>query len=147
MSKVNPKHYESYTVKIIPWDICERFSFNLGNCLKYLFRVGKKEGENPLDDLLKAKAYLDRHILSNKEFKADIPECMLPPVTNTCFSIINYICTNNVLHAKECLDEFIDSICNDAHYNNKSKEEEEKQKAKKCLEEIYKTFEDLFEDN
>ena len=88
MNKVNPKHYETYTVKVQPWDICERFPFNLGCCLKYLFRVGKKEGENPLDDLMKAKAYLDRHILNGKEFKADIPECMLPAVTNTCTSII-----------------------------------------------------------
>lgn len=133
MNKVNPKHYETYTVKVQPWDICERFPFNLGCCLKYLFRVGKKEGENPLDDLMKAKAYLDRHILNGKEFKADIPECMLPAVTNTCTSIIRYICINNVFHAKECLDEFINSLIDETR--NNSNEEEEKQKVKRDLEE------------
>lgn len=149
MNKVNPKHYETFTVKVQPWDICERFPFNLGNCLKYLFRVGRKEGENPLDDLMKAKAYLDRHILSGKEFKADIPECMLPSVTNTCTSIIRYICINNVLHAKECLDEFINSLIDETRHNtNEEKEEEEKFKhdLNEAVSKIFKEYLKLDDD-
>ena len=82
---------------------------------------------------MKAKAYLDRHILNGKEFKADIPECMLPAVTNTCTSIIRYICINNVFHAKECLDEFINSLIDETRHN--SNEEKKKKKVKHDLEE------------
>lgn len=45
-------------------DIIEslQFGFNLGNMLKYLARAGKKHGQPTLQDLQKARWYLDREI-------------------------------------------------------------------------------------
>jgi len=60
----NPEHYggseNTYeAIKVIEaWDSC----FSLGNTLKYISRAGKKENNNILQDLEKAKWYLDRKI-------------------------------------------------------------------------------------
>lgn len=40
-----------------------RVSFNIGNVLKYLCRAGKKPNVTRLEDLLKARDYLNREIL------------------------------------------------------------------------------------
>jgi len=40
------------------WDL----NFCLGNAIKYICRAGKKEGEKTMQDLLKAKKYLDYEI-------------------------------------------------------------------------------------
>jgi len=69
--KVNhPAHYGGKdnpyeAVKVIEaWDL----SFNLGNTVKYIARHGKKEDAEMVDDLKKARWYLDREI-SNMEAK------------------------------------------------------------------------------
>jgi len=36
--------------------------FNLGNVIKYIFRLGEKPNASPLDDLNKAYYYLEREI-------------------------------------------------------------------------------------
>ena len=36
--------------------------FNLGNTIKYISRAGKKDPKKELEDLKKAKFYLDYHI-------------------------------------------------------------------------------------
>ena len=59
-NKTSPSHYTSGDVHLI--DITEQLSFCAGNAVKYIFRAGKKPGESTLDDLLKAKWYLDRMI-------------------------------------------------------------------------------------
>lgn len=63
--KVNhPEHYGGKdnpyeAIKVIEaWDL----GFNLGNVVKYVSRAGKKESSKELEDLEKAKWYLDRHI-------------------------------------------------------------------------------------
>lgn len=65
----HPKHYQSSNgIEVI--DIIEGFGLNdflLGNTLKYLLR--HKNKEKPLEDLKKAKWYLDRYI-NNMEGKA-----------------------------------------------------------------------------
>lgn len=38
------------------------FGFELGNCFKYIARAGKKDGANPVEDLEKARWYLDEEI-------------------------------------------------------------------------------------
>lgn len=61
--KINhPSHYGGDTVyeviKVIEaWGI----GFHLGNTIKYIFRAGKKT-QNPIEDLKKARWYLDREI-------------------------------------------------------------------------------------
>lgn len=65
IEKVNhPSHYGGQdnpyeAIKVIEaWDL----GFCLGNVVKYVSRAGKKEGGDIVDDLEKAKWYLDRHI-------------------------------------------------------------------------------------
>lgn len=59
----HPAHYGGDTpyeaIKVIEaWGL----GFSLGNCVKYISRAGKKESENELRDLSKARWYLDRYI-------------------------------------------------------------------------------------
>lgn len=63
----HPDHYKWLKDKIgvEPYIICQVFNFNIGNCLKYLFRAGKKlynnkdSRESYIIDLQKAKEYID----------------------------------------------------------------------------------------
>ena len=69
----HPQHYGGENnpyeaIKVIEaWDL----DFHLGNTVKYISRVGKKEPEKELQDLKKALWYLNRKItnLENKEKK------------------------------------------------------------------------------
>lgn len=59
----HPSHYGGDTlyeaIKVIEaWGL----GFNLGNAAKYISRAGKKPGSAELDDLRKARWYLDREI-------------------------------------------------------------------------------------
>lgn len=59
----HPQHYGGDTayeaIKVIEaW----RLGFCLGNALKYTCRAGKKHGATVLDDLRKARWYIDRQI-------------------------------------------------------------------------------------
>ena len=66
----HPKHYGGSenvyeAIKVIDaWDL----GFSLGNTVKYISRAGKKDPEKEIEDLKKAKFYLDHHIktLENK---------------------------------------------------------------------------------
>lgn len=56
-----PTHYQGTTQ---PIDLinAQNLNFNLGNVVKYVCRAGKKEGENILSDLEKAKNYINYEI-------------------------------------------------------------------------------------
>lgn len=58
----HPKHYNSGDIEvwdaIIAWDL----DFLLGNVVKYVSRAGRKPGESAVNDLLKARQYLDKEI-------------------------------------------------------------------------------------
>lgn len=60
----HPSHYggefnQFEAIKVIEaWDL----GFCLGNTVKYIARAGKKPGADILDDLKKARWYLDREI-------------------------------------------------------------------------------------
>ena len=72
MEQVNhPEHYrfgkdnEYEAIKVIDaWGL----GFSLGNTVKYISRAGKKDPTKELEDLKKAKFYLEHHIetLENK---------------------------------------------------------------------------------
>ena len=49
--------YEAIRV-IDAWDL----GFCLGNAVKYIYRAGKKDGATTLDDLRKARWYIDHEI-------------------------------------------------------------------------------------
>lgn len=69
MSKQNPDHYKlPGGVQLI--DITKHCSFPVGNAMKYIFRAGKKDGESALDDLLKAKWFVDLMIQEAIDAKA-----------------------------------------------------------------------------
>ena len=64
---MTPKHYESNNFDVI--DICKAYNlnFNLGNVVKYICRLGKKD--SPLQELEKAKDYINREIEHLKKIK------------------------------------------------------------------------------
>lgn len=68
MEKVNhPSHYGGETNTYEAIKIIEAYdlNFSLGNVIKYTLRAGKKINE--VEDLEKAKWYLERHIDNLKE--------------------------------------------------------------------------------
>lgn len=58
----HPKHYEDAGYLVQPIDVCQELPFCLGNAVKYLCRAGKKEGNTAVDDMKKARWYLERQI-------------------------------------------------------------------------------------
>lgn len=56
-----PPHYLAHPSGVECITITEHFNFNLGNAIKYVWRAGEKT-ESPLEDLEKAKWYLEREI-------------------------------------------------------------------------------------
>lgn len=64
----HPSHYGGKdnpyeAIKVIEaWDL----GFCLGNTVKYISRAGKKQVEHEIEDLEKARWYLDRHIQQRK---------------------------------------------------------------------------------
>ena len=56
-----PQHYQG-TIQPIDLINAQDLNFNLGNVVKYVCRAGKKQGENVLSDLDKAKNYINYEI-------------------------------------------------------------------------------------
>lgn len=59
----NPAHYTSGGIEVIDaieaWDL----NFHRGNAVKYVARAGKKDPAKELEDLRKARWYIDREIV------------------------------------------------------------------------------------
>lgn len=64
MSAIDPNHYKRWQIE--PWDFiyANDLPFWLGNVIKYGMRYDDKDG---LQDLLKARAYLDKKIKEMEE--------------------------------------------------------------------------------
>ena len=58
----HPAHYTTHPSGVECIQIAEHMNFCRGNALKYLFRAGVKEKGRELEDLKKARWYLDREI-------------------------------------------------------------------------------------
>ena len=56
----HPVHYNAYPVEVI--EITEHLNFCRGNVVKYVARAGLKSKDNEIEDLEKAKWYLNREI-------------------------------------------------------------------------------------
>lgn len=58
----HPKHYNTGSIEV--WDAITAWDldFLLGNVVKYVSRAGRKPGESAVNDLLKARQYLDKEI-------------------------------------------------------------------------------------
>ena len=62
-----PPHYQG-TIQPIDLINAQDLNFNLGNVVKYVCRAGKKQGENILTDLEKAKDYINFEIERVKQW-------------------------------------------------------------------------------
>lgn len=58
----HPPHYTSHPSGVECIQITEHMTFNIGNAIKYLWRSGLKDGTPALQDLEKARWYLNREI-------------------------------------------------------------------------------------
>ena len=58
--KYNPDYYKEHPSGVECIQVTECFNFNLGNVIKYVWRAGRKD--DALDDLKKARWYIDREI-------------------------------------------------------------------------------------
>ncbi|MBM4640683.1 DUF3310 domain-containing protein [Rhodococcus hoagii] len=59
---VSPSHYQGFSNGAEVIDITENLNFNRGNAIKYAARAGAKDPAKELEDLRKAKWYIDREI-------------------------------------------------------------------------------------
>jgi len=57
----HPPHYNSHPSGVECITVTEHMNFNLGNAVKYIWRVGLKS-EDPIVDLKKAEWYVQREI-------------------------------------------------------------------------------------
>lgn len=66
-NNTTPPHYQG-TNQPIDLINAQNLNFNLGNVVKYVCRAGKKQGENILTDLEKAKDYINFEIERVKQW-------------------------------------------------------------------------------
>ena len=59
---IKPSHYKAGSGDVIEFCQTHDLNFQRGNIVKYVTRSGKKDKSKELEDLLKAKEYLDREI-------------------------------------------------------------------------------------
>lgn len=58
----HPSHYTDGKIEVIDFIEDKNLGFHLGNAVKYISRAGKKDPSKKLEDLKKARWYLDRMI-------------------------------------------------------------------------------------
>lgn len=64
---IGKRSYYSFPNGVEAEDICRYLPFNLGNVVKYVCRAGRIDGYTKIEDLKKAKDYLDNEIERLKE--------------------------------------------------------------------------------
>ena len=67
---INPNHYKSHPSGVECIQITEHMPFTLGNAMKYIWRAGLKH-DTPIEDLKKARWYLDREIAKQESAHAE----------------------------------------------------------------------------
>lgn len=70
--KINPKHYKDHASGVECVDIAKHHCFLIGNVIKYIWRAGLKSPETELEDLEKARWYLNRKITELENAKPPI---------------------------------------------------------------------------
>ena len=62
VQKTDPPHYQKGQIQV--WDFIadQKLDYFKGNVVKYVCRAGSKSGESELDDLMKAKVYVEKAI-------------------------------------------------------------------------------------
>lgn len=59
----HPSHYTDGKIEVIEFIEDKKLGYHLGNVVKYVSRAGKKDASKTIEDLKKARWYLNRHIL------------------------------------------------------------------------------------
>lgn len=62
-----PSHYTDGKIQVIDFIEDKNLGYHLGNCIKYIARAGKKDSSKTIQDLEKAKWYLNRMIANLKK--------------------------------------------------------------------------------
>lgn len=62
MDPISPDHYQGFSNGAEVIDITEHLNFNRGCAVKYLCRAGRKDPTKTLEDLNKARFYVEREI-------------------------------------------------------------------------------------
>ena len=73
-SKTNPDHYQLGKIEIWDFIIDQDMGFLEGNVIKYICRAGNKPHETRLDDLHKAKAYIQKLIDTTYDYNSPRPD-------------------------------------------------------------------------
>lgn len=63
----HPAHYTDGKIEVIDFIEDKGLGFHLGNAVKYIARAGKKDPDKAVEDLEKARWYLDREIRRRKD--------------------------------------------------------------------------------
>jgi hypothetical protein len=63
----HPAHYNSGKIEVWDFIIDQDLTYCLGDAVKYITRCGKKDPDKQIQDLEKAKAYIDREIKRIRE--------------------------------------------------------------------------------
>ena len=58
----HPSYYNDGKIEVIDFIEDKYLNFNRGNAVKYISRAGKKDANAEIDDLRKAKWYIEREI-------------------------------------------------------------------------------------
>ena len=58
----HPSHYTDGDIEVIDYIEDKKLGYHLGNVVKYVSRAGKKDAGKEIEDLKKARWYLDRYI-------------------------------------------------------------------------------------
>ena len=74
----HPAHYTAHPSGVECIEITEHMGFCLGNATKYIWRAGLKT-DNPIEDLKKARWYIDREIQ-----RLERQRIAQPPEETTC---------------------------------------------------------------
>ena len=62
-----PAHYTDGKIEVIEYIEDKKLGFCLGNAIKYISRAGKKDPTKEIEDLKKAKWYIERRIKELEE--------------------------------------------------------------------------------
>lgn len=66
----HPSHYCQGGIEVLDAIEAWKLGYHLGNAVKYIARAGKKDPSKEVEDLKKARFYLDRHIAELEGGKA-----------------------------------------------------------------------------
>ena len=66
---INHPSYYCGKIEVIDFIEDRGLGYHLGNCVKYISRAGKKDPDKELEDLKKARWYLERRIKNLEEDK------------------------------------------------------------------------------